>query len=123
MRIAVYGQVIANMWVVLVIRHPPLINIFRSSLITSLSFTIAFVFGESQQAYSTQEQWVAIILVGIIVGSTTCTGLAIFGLFNENKPSPVLDIIVPIVALPANIGLFFTAFCKKVDLDHGWMYS
>ena len=100
------------MWVVLAIRDQKLIkSLFRNTLITSLSFTIAFILGESQQAYSTQEQWVAIILVGIIVGSTFCTGVAIFGLFN-NGPNPVLDTIVPIVVLPVIIGSYLTAFGK-----------
>jgi hypothetical protein len=72
------------MWVALFICDPKLIkSLFRNTLITSLSFAMAFILGEFQQAYSTQEQWVAIILVGIIVGSTTCTALAIFGLFNN----------------------------------------
>lgn len=104
------------MWVVLAIRDQKLIkSLFRNTLITSLSFTIAFILGESQQAYSTQEQWVAIILVGIIVGSTFCTGIAIFGLFN-NGPNPVLDTIVPIVVLPVIIGSYLTAFGKRSTL-------
>jgi hypothetical protein len=103
------------MLVVLVIRDPPrLKSIFRGSLVTSLSFTIAFVFGEAQQTYSTQVQWVAILLASIIVVSTNCTGLTILlGVFNDNKPNPVLDTMVTIVALPATIGLLLTAIFKK----------
>lgn len=114
MRVAIYTQVIANGWVIVVNDRPLLKSLYRGYLVTSLSFTIAFIFGEAQQSYSTQEQWVAILLIGMIVLSTNCTGLAIlFGLIDENGQNSILDTMTIIVTLPVTIALFVAAICRK----------
>lgn len=115
MRISIYGQIGTNIAVLLFIRKPALLkSLFRISLIASLAFSLAFIVGEAHLTYSTEEQWMAIFLVGIIVMSTSCTGFAILlGLIDDNEPNTVVDIILTILSLPTTLGLWVTTICKK----------
>ena len=114
MRIAIYCQVAINILVIL-FRHRSQLTkpFFRIGIVQSLSFTIAFEIGLEQQAYSTQEQWAAILTVASTMASTTGMGIAIWLMVVDKEKMNLVDKTVAIVYVPGTFGLLLAAIFKK----------
>jgi hypothetical protein len=114
-RISVYVLVLLAIWIYNIDNRELRKSVCRSTIITSLSFAVAFQFGEAATRYSAQEQWVAIVLVIITLLSTICICLTHFLLCDRciRSRRPNADAIIIFLTTLTTLALLITAATNK----------